>query len=278
MAKKAKKPGVLTTEGDVLSVLRHRHSGDEWVFLSHLKTATGWQTGRGREVDGWAMNMWPSRGLKTHGFEVKVSRSDWLSELKNPDKADEGFQFCDFWWLVVGDASIVQDGELPTGWGLMVPHRGGLKIKVQATEREAEFDRAFWASCLRNMQRTNLEEKERREIESREYDRGYKEGRKSGEAKAKAKIESATLLAEKTLASVRTFEELTGVSISSYEGGVKRQAKLFKALEVMLEGDFGGRFQGRLKNLRDQTAKSLQQFDDVLAEMAEIGGDVEGAK
>lgn len=277
--KKAKKTaGMLATEGDVLSALRHRHSGDEWVFLSHLKTATGWQTGRGRELDGWAMNLWPSRGLKTHGFEVKVSRSDWLSELKDPDKADEGFQFCDFWWLVVGDPSIVQDGELPAGWGLMVPHRGGLKIKVQATERAADFDRAFWASCLRNMQRTNLEEKERKEIESREYGRGYKEGRKSAEKRAEAQAESSNHLAEKTLESVKRFEELTGVNIGAYGGGVERQAKLFKALDVLLEGDFGGRVQGRFKNLRDMAAKSLQQLDDVLAEMAAIGGDVKGEK
>lgn len=263
---------VFKTEGEVLDALRRRHAGDEWVFLMHLKTATGWQTGRGRELDGWAMNMWPSRGLKTHGFEVKVSRSDWLSELKDPDKADEGFQFCDFWWVAVGDPAIVQKGELPAGWGLLVPHRGGMKIKVQAEEREADFDRAFWASCLRNLQRSALVEKERFELEDRAHRRGYNEGVKAGEKKGEAEVLSSKHLAEKTLAAVKRFEKLTGVHIGTYEHRAENQAKVFKAVETLLSGSYGGRLQGNLKRLRDQVATSLEQFDGVLAELGKLEG------
>jgi len=32
------------------------------------------------------MDLWPSGGLEIHGHEVKVSRSDWLRELKEPEK------------------------------------------------------------------------------------------------------------------------------------------------------------------------------------------------
>lgn len=266
---------VLTSEGEVLDALRRKHAGDEWVFLTHLKTATGWQTGRGREMDGWAMNMWPSRGLKTHGFEVKVSRSDWLAELKAPSKADEGFQFCDFWWVAAGATGIVKKEELPAGWGLMVPHRDSMKIAVQAADHEAEFDRAFFASCLRNLQRATLVEKERLEIENREYRRGYDDGVKAAEKRAAAEAESNKHLADKTLESVREFERLTGVKIGAYHRQVENQARIFKAVEALLSGPHGGRVQGHLQRVRDQAAKALDQFDAVLSELAalDVGGD-----
>jgi hypothetical protein len=77
------------------------------------------------------VDLWPSSGHPVHGFEVKVSRSDWLTELKDPDKAEAFKPYCDHWWLVVPDASIVHD-DLPPGWGLMVAGRGGLHIRNRA--------------------------------------------------------------------------------------------------------------------------------------------------
>lgn len=266
----------LRTESEVIDALRRKHAGDEWVFLNHVKTATGWQTRRERTMDGWAMNMWPSRGLKTHGFEVKVSRSDWLAELKDPSKADEGFRFCDFWWLAVGDPDIVRKGELPAGWGLLAPHRGGMRVRTQAEERPADFDRAFFASCLRNLQRATLVENERREIEGRAYRRGHAEGVKAAEQQAAAEAESARHLADQTLASVRRFEELTGVDIGAYEQQVENQARLFRAVSVLLSGAYGGRVEGHLRQLRDRVSESLEKFDAVLAEMAAIGDEMEG--
>ncbi len=66
------------------------------------------------------------------GHEVKVSRSDWLSELRDPSKADRIKQFCHHWYLVVPDSSIVKTGELPEGWGLMTQSVSGLRVKVRA--------------------------------------------------------------------------------------------------------------------------------------------------
>ena len=36
--------------------------------------------GGGRYADAIAMNLWPSRGLAVHGFEIKISRGDWQRE------------------------------------------------------------------------------------------------------------------------------------------------------------------------------------------------------
>jgi hypothetical protein len=66
-----------------------------------------------------------------HWHEVKVSRSDWLLELKNPQKSQWFRKHSHFWWLVVSDKSIVRD-DLPDGWGLMVKHGTTLRVVVPA--------------------------------------------------------------------------------------------------------------------------------------------------
>lgn len=71
-----------------------------------------------------------------HGHEVKVSRSDWLTELRTPEKAEAFRQHMHYWWLVAADMSIVRD-DLPDGWGLMVPHGNSLRVVVQATPNTA---------------------------------------------------------------------------------------------------------------------------------------------
>jgi hypothetical protein len=86
-----------------------------------------------------------------HGFEVKVSRSDWVREIKSPEKADEIAKFCDRWWVAVSDDSVVRDGELPETFGLLVMRDGKLVQKVEAKVIEAPpMSRALLASILRN--------------------------------------------------------------------------------------------------------------------------------
>lgn len=65
------------------------------------------------------------------GHELKVSRADWLKELNSPGKADGWADECHQWWLVVSDPEIVKPGELPAGWGLMVPGKSVTRMQVQ---------------------------------------------------------------------------------------------------------------------------------------------------
>lgn len=59
-----------------------------------------------------------------HGFEIKASRADWLMELRHPEKAEAFKPYMSHWWLVVSDARIVRDGELPDDWGLLAAAQG----------------------------------------------------------------------------------------------------------------------------------------------------------
>lgn len=110
------------TERVMLDRLRGRYGGRSgngyrWVFATHVRDAAGFDASR--TADAVALDLWPSKGLELHGFEVKVSRSDWLRELAKPDKHVPVARFCDRWWLVVPDRTIVHSGELPKTWGLI---------------------------------------------------------------------------------------------------------------------------------------------------------------
>lgn len=123
------------TEEEMLRRLKARYTEDSgngaaWAFMPGVRSAAGFDSRR--TIDGYAMSLWPSRGLALHAFECKSSRSDWRRELKNAAKAEEFCQLADYFWLVVGEKGIVWPGELPETWGLLVPHGKGLKAEVEA--------------------------------------------------------------------------------------------------------------------------------------------------
>jgi hypothetical protein len=112
------------TERRMLDLLHLRYSqtnpgnGPRYACAEHVKNAAGFYARRC--ADFIAVDCWRTGGIELHGHEVKVSRSDWLHELKDPTKADAFKQYMHRWWLVVPDAKIVKPGELPEGWGLLV--------------------------------------------------------------------------------------------------------------------------------------------------------------
>ncbi|MFI2837584.1 YopX family protein [Mycolicibacterium sp. PDY-3] len=127
------------------------HFGVGYVKLTQVRAATGWADSN--TADMMVMGEWPSTGNELHGFEVKVSRADWLNEVKNPHKNDSVKSYCDRWWLVIADESMVKGDELPDDWGMMVWQGRGRKLKVvkPAPKLEAApMDHCFVASLLRH--------------------------------------------------------------------------------------------------------------------------------
>lgn len=141
------------TAAELSQMLRERLPADQWALLFEVPNGTGFARRVKRTADAIAMSLWPSRGLELHGFEMKVSRSDWQRELADPSKAESIQRFCDRWWVVVSDANIVHPGELPPTWGLLAPRGSKLVVKVDAPKLEAQpVDRLFLASLLRAAQ------------------------------------------------------------------------------------------------------------------------------
>jgi len=142
----------LTTAAQVVKLLRERYPSPAWAFFENVGDGTGMN--QRRWADGFAMSLWPSRGLVFHGFEVKVSRQDVMRELATPQKADAVAKYCDYWWLAVGAIGIVDGLELPPAWGLLAPveirGKQSLRVVKEATKLDAkEIDRTFTAAILR---------------------------------------------------------------------------------------------------------------------------------
>ncbi|WP_237185509.1 hypothetical protein [Rothia nasimurium] len=71
-----------------------------------------------------------------HGFEIKVSRADWLTEHRTAGEKSEAWRsYCNYWWIVVPEQGIVKPEELPEGWGLLA----GVK-QLRAVVKPARVD------------------------------------------------------------------------------------------------------------------------------------------
>lgn len=140
------------TEREMLDLLASRYrtqagNGQRYVFSRHVRSHAGFDARR--TADFIAMDLWPSKDLALHGHEVKVSRSDWLHELKDPTKAEEFRRYMDRWWLVVPDQRIVRD-DLPDGWGLMVARGTSLRVARPAPRLRPEpMPKTMMAAFLR---------------------------------------------------------------------------------------------------------------------------------
>lgn len=136
--------------GDLKIALKNRYRAPEWAVLFEVANGTG--ATACRYADAVAMNLFPSRGLRLHGFEIKAQRGDWLRELRNPEKAEDVSAYCDHWWLVAAP-DVVHADEVPDTWGLLVADGGKLKVKKQAPELHPEgpkpLTHAFLAALLR---------------------------------------------------------------------------------------------------------------------------------
>jgi len=87
------------TEAAVTDALHLRYSqvhgnGRRYAVAAGVRSHAGFDARR--TADYVAMDLWPSKGLALHGHEIKVSRSDWLRELKEPEKAAEFIPWMNF--------------------------------------------------------------------------------------------------------------------------------------------------------------------------------------
>jgi hypothetical protein len=154
----------VTRTADLHAMLKTRYSqrhgnGPRYVLAPEVRNQAGhaWYNGgpRLRTCDLMVMDTWQSGPVRLIGHEIKVTRSDWQREMEDPDKAAAFIPHVAEWWLVVADRSIVRDGELPEGWGLMAPAGQTLHAVVQPRRAEPQpaVDVGLVAALLRSMER-----------------------------------------------------------------------------------------------------------------------------
>lgn len=245
----------------VLDILAEKHVGPVWAFFREVRSSTGFANGQ-RSADAIAMTLWPSRGLELNGFEVKVSRGDWLKELKNPEKAESVCKYCDRWWVVVGDKEIVKDGELPPTWGLMVPRgKKSLVVSVKAPKlNPQDVDRDFLASLLRKASEEIADPQAVKTARDRGYESGKAVGRSEGEEDAGNYKERFEDLVE----TVEKFERQSGVSVQDSWKHRNIAAAVFKILDMGEIENIEATLAGQIMLLKGKAERLVEGCDRLL--------------
>jgi len=264
-----------------LSVKR-RFDPPTWV------TAFEFTNREGRRADCLALNTSASRNFKLVGFEFKASRSDWLSELKDSEKADLFVEFCDEWYVVAGRRNIVKERELPDGWGLLELKPSGRLYKLAESDlgdlQDRDLDRRFWAKFLRKTigASSNFTTEDLREAQRRCFQ----------EAKEQAVEDHLDYETEKLRDKAESFEKIRDTDLTGLYPPVddERIEELMAADQFLkaLNSDRYGSLRGELQGLNRQVESTLEDFADeiedlhaeldAVQELADFDGGDDGAE
>lgn len=149
-----KKPSAkhITTDA-VRAAMAHRWKAPDHSLVWEVGDGTGAR--HTRSADAVIMGLWPSRHNLLEGVEIKVHRSDWLRELKAPEKAEAIARFCDRWWIHATPGVVLPE-ELPPNWGLRVYDGRIWKTAVEAPPlAPVPPTRPFLAALLRRSDQQN---------------------------------------------------------------------------------------------------------------------------
>lgn len=249
----------------IYKALKERFCAPEYAIFFEVANGTG--SNIRRYADALAMGLFPSRGNVMHGIEVKSSRGDWLRELKQPNKAEEGvFKYCDHWWIATMPGVIKSRDELPPTWGwleykvaLKEGEQSSLRQMVAAPKLEpVPMTRAFIAALLR---RAN-------EADTAMIDRLVREKTARLDAERENRIKNAVdqrmRSVEERMEKIDAIEKHLGISLTDWSAR-PGYGRIIKALsDAGFASDYGGL--AELANTLESAAKkardALVAFDE----------------
>jgi hypothetical protein len=188
----------VVTETDVFRKLAKSYPPPAYCLLPQVRNGTGYKRARDSYCDALAVSLYPSRGLYFIGFEIKVSRSDWLKEVANPHKAEEFQRFCAQWY-VAAPPKVVEVAEVPKSWGYI---EVGARCKtVKAAPSTSDWtppDMLLIAAILRRVHENTVQKSDVDILLAKER---------------KVWLQSATYEHERLRKAVKAFEEASGLKI-----------------------------------------------------------------
>ncbi len=257
MADLIEKPKPLTASEVKSCIQDHFGTGGErYAVLFEVRNGTAFKANR--SVDAIVMSLWPSLGMELWGIEIKVSRGDWLRELKAPEKASEVFAYFDRWFLVA-PADVAKPDELPEPWGWMVPEGGKLrKVRDAALNPSTkQVDRDFLAALLRRTAKTddafvNKQVSTALEAQRKNYD---------------AEVERRVLERQGHIRAAAEEWAKVQELLKEKDSGFIYQPDVIAALRVLMKSGVAGSYGG----LRGLLAEARRVQDNLLNIAAELG-------
>jgi hypothetical protein len=260
------KPAVLTA-ADINKMLWKKFTDrGEYVVLFDVPNVIGYK--QERRCDAIAIGMWQSTQRLIHGFEIKVSRADWLREVRDVSKADPFIEQCDRWWLVTADLAIAKSGEIPESWGWLTATKSGLRIQrpPKPLPQDQATIKRLWAFALIRRAAESRDDRLQRAMEAYrdEIDKRTEERLKNAEARAMPALSELKRRVEE-------FEKASGINLEDWRiGNVRALARRLRSI-----GDFGsfGRTLDRQIEELQRLMKNIAQVREAVATPALEGGD-----
>lgn len=240
-------------------VLRFKFPATECVLIEEVSDASGFS--RSRSLDYMTIQLWESRGLAVTGIEKKTNRSDWLKELKNPQKQENHFKYCDYFYLLTDKEGVAKLDEIPETWGWYhINDKQILKtMKAAPKQTPVQIPKSFMCAMMRRAaDKTNFIHKEsiQQEIENASY---LKTERRNYEMERKAKQY------DDLIDQVKQFEEASGVKIADRWGDQPK--KIGEAVRLILHHGVDSyqaqlqQIETRVKNIHDGILKNLETLN-----------------
>lgn len=219
-ANRAKVHDKAMTAKEVVKYLRTlRYADRAWACLEQVGNATGHACKR--TADLVAFGLWPSQGMEVHGIEIKVARSDWVRELQQPEKVEEGFyRYCDRWYVACPDG-LIEPAEVPPSWGLLTIEGGG---KVKMARDSSKLESQPWgkgqvAAVMRRMVEQMPAAAMLAAAKSEAMQEARKEAKASVDLAAERRYELLHEQHERLLKTVRDFEASSGLHLEHVWNG-----------------------------------------------------------
>lgn len=259
----------MSAASELIERLRRHYIRDEaqpgGVFVAECGLNNGF--GDQRRVDALHIGFTGTSGRILRGHEVKVSRADWLHELAQPDKASVWLDACHEWWLVTPVPDMVRLGELPPGWGHMVPDpraRVRFKIVTEAARKSPTAHDPSWLVMRSIIARMDTVTHARRREDSQQL---RDEIRAEILKQQQAAQERVLTLEQRT--KIETFDELAKLlgpdqSVWQAHYDLVAAAKLAPNLERLLGSRYGGESLGQAAAALQALAGNLQATQDAL--------------
>lgn len=110
-------PAPAFTAADIVSTLDDHYRSGDWLTFAELRVGTGYGKDAETRLDYWAMDAIPSKRFRRVVFEIKVSRADFLAELRQPLKRRRALLLSNEFYFIT-PPGLVKAAELPPECGL----------------------------------------------------------------------------------------------------------------------------------------------------------------
>lgn len=223
--------------------------------------------GRQRSCDFMVMGFWPSRGLDLHGIEVKASRGDWLRELKDPNKQENHFKYCDYFWLLTENHNVAFLEEIPETWGWMQVKGSKIFTVKKAPKLNPEaISKSFLCAMLRRAQSkegfthtSSIQDK---------IDAAFERGKSNIDYEHRIVKQNYETLQEQ----IQKFEKHTGISIPRHRYAYGDSIEKIGKAVTFLKNGGADSIEKRLLGLEDTASNLLMNIRSGLQALKKDNG------